>query len=102
MDRWRRMTTVAAAGLAGVLALPTAAMAADADTPPELVSVEIVTPQVDVGNSYGMGDVIVAVHLRDAEGLPDTIQVECCTDNHDVVTATRNVTPPEMPFLEWL
>jgi hypothetical protein len=100
MYRWRRMTTAVAVGLAGVLALPTAAPAA-ADTPPELVSVDITTPQVDVGNSYGQGQVWVAVHLRDAEGLPDTLRVECCPENNSIVVARRDVNYPEMPFLIW-
>ncbi|MFG1609152.1 hypothetical protein [Actinoplanes sp. NPDC049265] len=100
MYRWRTMTTATAIGLAGALALPAAAPAAD-DTRPELVSVEITTPQVDVGNSYGDGQVMVAVHLRDAEGLPDTIHVECCTDNKTVVVAKGTGWYPEMPYITW-
>lgn len=102
MRRWRRMTTAAAVGLAGVLTVPTAGFAAD-DTPPVLVSVEITTPQVDVGNSYGEGNVVVAVHLRDAEGLPDTIQGyndELGGDIY-VVQANQDVAYPKMPFLGW-
>lgn len=103
MQRWRRMTTAAAVGLAGILIVPTAGFAAD-DTPPVLVSVEITTPQVDVGNSYGEGEVVVSVHLRDAEGLPDTIQGynDESGGSLDIVSASRDVHYPEMAFLDWL
>ncbi len=110
MQRWRRMTAAVAVGLAamavglaGVLTLPTAGFAAD-DTPPQLVSVEITTPRVDVGNSYGEGDVTVSVHLRDAEGLPDTLQGynDEQGGSLDIVAAGRDVKFPEMPFLEWI
>lgn len=101
MDRRHRITIATAIGLAAALTFPAAGVALADDTPPELVSVDVSTPQVDVGNSYGMGQAVVSVHLRDAEGLPDTIQVECCTDNMSVASAIRDAELPEMPWIIW-
>lgn len=90
------MTTVLTGALV-VSAAPGAAARAE-DTPPEFVSVEVLTPQVDV--STGWSFATVAVHLRDAEGLPDTMEV-CCTDNNALASASREIRVPGAGFIEW-
>jgi hypothetical protein len=79
-------TALLATALAAVLLLPLAAApasAARADTP-EIVSVQILTPQVDV--SGGWGNATVSVHVRHAVGLPDAM-FPTSSDNYSMVTA---------------
>jgi hypothetical protein len=100
MHRWPVLSAAAAVTLAAALGLPTAALAAD-DTPPQLVSVQLLPSQADVGVT-GTATVTVAVHLRDAEGLPDRLQVGGTEgDDYTVVAAVQDVTHPVMGSLGW-
>jgi hypothetical protein len=104
MLRLRSTTTATGTALAGMLLVvvaaagPAGAAARAADTPPEFVSVEVVTPRVDVGT--GFGQVLVDVHFRDAEGLPDTIG-PIAGDNPYAVSADRAAILPGAGFIGW-
>jgi hypothetical protein len=85
--------------LAALLALPTGGVPARAaDTPPELVSVEVSPDRLDV--SGGSAGVVALVRLRDAEGLPDVIE-PTIGDANTVVLADRDVRLPELPWIIW-
>ncbi len=101
MHRWPVLSAVAAVTLGASFALPAAALAAD-DTPPQLVSVQLLPSQADVG-ATGTATVTVAVHLRDAEGLPDRLQVGATEgDDYTVVAAYRaDAVHPVMASLGW-
>jgi hypothetical protein len=103
MLRLRSTTTATGTALAGMLFIAAAAGPAGAaaradDTPPEFVSVEVVTPAVNVGT--GFGEVIVDVHFRDAEGLPDTMG-PIAADNPEAVSAGRAVILPGAGAIGW-
>jgi hypothetical protein len=91
----RTLALVAAvATIVPLAAAPTAAAAAD----PEVVSIEILTPQIDA--EQGWADATVSVHVRHAVGLPDTMR-PLSSDNTSMVTAGRGGGFPGAPWITW-
>jgi len=85
------------AALTTVVMLPAVPAAAARQADPEIVSIAV-TPQVDV--SQGWGNVTVAVHVRHAVGLPDTMH-PANSDNPNVVTASRGRSYPAAGYIGW-
>lgn len=93
-----RIISVLIAALCLAVVLPTAPVAAARAADPELVSVRFLTPQVDV--EQGWGTVTVAVHLRYAAGLPDTMLPVYQNDPTNMVTAAGGA--PGLPRAAWM
>jgi hypothetical protein len=87
MQSWPAIPAVLAAAL--LVPAPAALGAAAL----EVVSVEIVTPQIDV--TSGQGTAVVEVRLRDAFGLPDTITED------EAVVATGGRSRPGPESVKW-
>jgi hypothetical protein len=91
----RTLALVAAvAAVVPLAAAPVAAAAAD----PDVVSIEILTPQIDA--EQGWADATVSVHIRHAVGLPDTMR-PLNSDNTSMVTAGRGGGYPGAPWITW-
>jgi hypothetical protein len=98
MGRSGIRTLVLVAAVAAVVPLSVAPVAAAAADTPDVVSVEILTPQVDA--AQGWADATVAVHVRHAVGLPDTMR-PLSSDNTSMVSAGRGGGFPGAPWIQW-
>lgn len=98
MGRLRTRTTVLFAVLMALVS-PAAAVGAEARADAlVLVSIRVVTPQVDV--STGWGTATVVVHARHPDGLAD-VQIPMYGTHGGVVTATRQVEFPVAGYIGW-
>jgi hypothetical protein len=88
----------AVVALATVAMLPAAPAVAARQDPPEIVSIEVRTPRVDV--TQGWGAATVAVHVRYGAGLPDTMRPKD-VDSPNMITAYRSRGFPEAGSIAW-
>jgi hypothetical protein len=97
----RSGTLALVAAVTVVVSLAAAPVAAAAADTPDIVSIEMLTPQIDVGQ--GWAQATVSVHVRHAVGLPDVMR-PTNSDNTNMVTAVqaggfpgpRSITWPEL------